>query len=561
MKEQNITLSGKHISHLPASLQSIAKALQNEKVLKPSKVAQIIREANVQPTDLEPWTDFDHPVTDSYGRKMAYKGDHFEIMVMSWAPGDFSAIHDHGHTQWGAVQIFGPAEHATFRVEDGYISTLARWIVDPGDIVGVGHSLVHQMGNPTSDTFFLSLHVYGDVGPIDSVTGDARIFDLENEAIQRVDGGVFFALPENQVNRIEEGPRADFPTRLRHMVELIRRLRKMENRGVNQSGKDLRAVINDAFSADYRKKLLYCLDNNTDTNDHQNNSIYWRALNREMQETAKLQRELQGEQRAVDQFHKYAELYDSLICQPCMDSFMRRYLLFFSEKYGVEYSDQTIISIGSGTGLVEKYMIDELGVSYDNLYGIDISEAMVQEARKRIRADVGNVLTLDPSIRMWDMAFSGLNVFHYLEHTRLQEAIEKTAAIIKPGGYFIGDFITPDHIRWYPNVMYSDDQKVISLRTPQLIEENGSVFQESEITNISYQDGPMKVTYAGKHRRFLPPVNRVRTYFEKAFGGQVDLYDAHSLELIPEWADSCESTRYVVVARKQSKLATSIITR
>ncbi len=551
MKKEHVTTRGNDLSQLPTSLKSIAQALQHEKELKPSKVAQIIKNANVQPKDLEPWADFDHPVEDSYGRKMAYKGAHFEIMVMSWRPGDFSAIHDHGHTQWGAVQIFGPAEHATFRVEDGYISTLARWIVTPGDIVGVGHSLVHQMGNPTTDTFFLSLHVYGDIAPIESVTGDARIFDLENETIQRVDGGVFFALPENQIKRIEPGPRADFPTRLRYMVELIRRLRKMEQRGVNHSEKALQAVIDNAFSATQQKKLLYCLKSNTDEHGHENNSIYWRALNREMQETAKLQNELLGEQRAADQFHKYAELYDSLICQPCMDGFMRRYLLFFSEKYRINYADQTIISIGSGTGLVEKHLIDELGVPYDNLYGIDISEAMVREAQKRIRADVGNVLTLDPSIRMWDIAFSGLNVFHYLEHTRLQEAIEKTAAIVKPGGYFIGDFITPDHIRWYPNVMYSDDQKVISLRTPKLIEEKGSVFQESEITNISYQNGPMRVTYAGKHRRFLPPVNRIRTYFEKAFGGQVDLYDAYSLELIPEWADSCESTRYVVVAQKK----------
>ena len=151
---------------------------------------------------------------------------------------------------------------------------------------------------------------------------------------------------------------------------------------------------------------------------------------------------------------------------------------------------------------------------------------------------------------MWDIAFSGLNVFHYLDFTRLEEAIQKTANIIQKGGYFVGDFITPDHIRWYPNVMYSDDKKVISFRTPKLIEENGRLFQESEITNVNFLDEQMEVAYAGKHRRFLPPMNRIRQYFEKAFGGQVDLYDAHSLEPIPDWADSCKSTRYVVVARK-----------
>ena len=269
-----------------------------------------------------------------------------------------------------------------------------------------------------------------------------------------------------------------------------------------------------------------------------------------MQEAAKLQNELMGEQRTADHFHKYAALYDALIFQPCLDNFMAKYLFFFTEKFKVSFAEKSVISLGCGTALVEQFMINELGVEYNNLYGIDISQAMVIEAKKRIQADVGDVLTLDPSIRLWDIAYSGLNVFHYLDYTRLEEAIQKTASIIKPGGYFVGDFITPDHIRWYPNVMYAPDKNIISLRTPKLIEEKGRVFQESEITNISFVEEQMRVTYSGKHKRFLPPMNRIRTYFEKAFGGQVDLYDAHSLEMIPEWADSCQSTRYVVVAKK-----------
>lgn len=550
MSERTTTHNPSGKERLPASLQNIIEKLEPQHYLKPSEMRRIVLDAQVKPEDLEPWADFDHPVQDSYGRKLVYHGGHFEIMVMSWRPGDFSTLHDHGYTQWGAVQIFGPAEHATFREEDGYISTLARWTVQPGDAIGVSHSLVHQMGNPSSDTFFLSLHVYGLAQDVDNITGDARVFDLENNTIQRVDGGVFFALPPEGIKKVEEGPKADFPTRLRHMVELIRRLRKMENRGVNNSGKNLGEVIGDAFSLKHHPKLLRCLRENTDENGHSSNSVYWRALNREMQEAAKLQNILLGEQRSFDSFHKYAELYDALICQPCLDDFMSKYLLFFRDHYNVVFSEKTLISIGCGTALVEQFMMDTLGVKYENLYGIDISEAMVIEAQHRIQADVGDVLTLDPSVRIWDLAFSGLNVFQYLPHTRLQEAIEKTAAIIRPGGYFIGDFITPDHIRWYPNVVYSTDKKVISLRTPQLIEDKGSMFQESEITNISFMDDQMRATYAGKHRRFLPPLHRVRTYFERAFRGKVDLYDAVTLELIPEWADSCTSTRYVVIAQK-----------
>lgn len=110
---------------------------------------------------------------------------------------------------------------------------------------------------------------------------------------------------------------------------------------------------------------------------------------------------------------------------------------------------------------------------------------------------------------------------------------------------------TPDHISWYPNVMSSGDGRVISLRTPRLIEQEGRMFQESEITNVSFLNGEMEIDYSGKHKRFLPPIHRIRQYFEQAFGAEVHLYDAKSLEEIPEWADSCASTRYVILARKQ----------
>ncbi|MCB0632732.1 MAG: methyltransferase domain-containing protein [Saprospiraceae bacterium] len=544
--------SKRNLSVLPSSLQYIIRSLQEQRELRPSHLTRILHEAEVKAEDLSPWADLEHTASDSYGRQLVYKGGHFEIMVMSWQPGDFSTIHDHGHTQWGAVQIFGPAEHATFRLENGKLTTLARWDVSPGDIVGVSHTLIHQMGNPTEQTPFLSLHIYGNVEEIKNVTGDARIFDPGKQVIYRVDGGVFFGLPEEKIKKTEPGPAADFPTSLRHMTELIRRLRKMESADIDLQGYDLEAFINDTFSFKQRGSLIRYLKDITDENDHQVNSIAWRILNRELKEVAKLQLELGGLAKSKDHFHKYAQLYDGLIGLPCLKGFMAEYLKFFVERYQSDLRGKSLISLGCGTGLVERFLIEELEMDPERVYGIDISEAMIAVARERIHADVEDILQLDPDVQQWDLAYSGLNVFQYIDHTRLEEAIRKTAAIVKTGGYFVGDFITPDHIRWYPNVVYSEDGHMISLRTPQLIEENGSNFQESEIVNIEFAEDQMEVTYAGRHRRFLPPVNRIRNYFERAFGGQVDLYDAHSLELIPQWADSCKSTRYIVIAQKNN---------
>ena len=283
---------------LPSSLNYIIEELKKHRRLKPAEIRRIILEAKVQPEDLAPWADFNHPVADSYGRKLVYDGGNFEVMVMSWQPGDFSTIHDHGSTQWGAVQIFGPAEHATFRVEDDSLSTLARWQVEPGEVVGVSHSLVHQMGNPTSDQRFLSLHVYGLAENIDSVTGDARVFDLENNTIQRVDGGVFFALPPDEVKRLEAAPAPDWPTRLRHMVELVKRLRKMETAGQPCEHKNLEKAIEDTFSLQQLGQLRHHVQKIVDHGGLESKA--WRLLKLEIGKAAKLQARLQGGEALPD---------------------------------------------------------------------------------------------------------------------------------------------------------------------------------------------------------------------------------------------------------------------
>ena len=207
---------------LPASIQYIIKGLKVDVNRSPQALARLVREANVQEKELFPWADWEHPVADSYGRKLVYADAGFEIMVMSWQPGDFSAIHDHGYAQWGAVQIFGAAEHATFRIHAEELQTTARWRVKPGTVLPVDHDLIHQMGNSSAESF-LSLHIYGEEEDCASITADARIFDPIAAEIMRVDGGVFFALPEEYIVRTEAGYKGDAITSLRFLVEDIRR--------------------------------------------------------------------------------------------------------------------------------------------------------------------------------------------------------------------------------------------------------------------------------------------------------------------------------------------------
>jgi predicted metal-dependent enzyme (double-stranded beta helix superfamily) len=293
------------IDKLPLSLYKIAKALEARHELSPAEMRALVMDAQVTEEDILPWADFEHPIEDSYGRRMIYKAPHFEIMVMSWRLGNVSAIHDHGHTQWGAVQVFGPAEHATFAVKDGQMHTSARFYFEPGDVVGVSHELIHQMGNTTSETPFLSLHVYGQEEEIDSITGDARVYELMDRKIQRVDGGVFFALPEKEVKKLEDCPQPDFPTRLRHMVELCRRLKKMVGQEIPGSDQKYQASLKALYASSQPARFEEALEHLIANKESKKGVLFQDILEWELSEAVQFESTL-GEELETQSF-RYAD--------------------------------------------------------------------------------------------------------------------------------------------------------------------------------------------------------------------------------------------------------------
>ena len=205
------------------SIQHLIQALSSQSHLNPELLRKLVIDANIQPADLTQWVDYKHSINDSYGRKLVYDGGHFEIMVMSWNIGDFSAIHDHGYTQWGAVQIFGNATHITYTLENNVLQTKEVIAVQPHQVLTVNHDLIHQMGNPSNQTF-LSLHVYGCNDRSGDITSDARIFDLWENSIQYTNGGVFFCLPESQISQRQSGLVGDTLTTLRHHQQMLARI-------------------------------------------------------------------------------------------------------------------------------------------------------------------------------------------------------------------------------------------------------------------------------------------------------------------------------------------------
>ena len=210
------------------SVENLVKALKNLEQHTPESVHEIVSECDIEVGDLENWIDYDYPVSDSYGRKMVHDGGFFEVMVMCWRPGDYSAIHDHGNAEFGAVKIFGNAEHASFKLYEDKLTTLSREISESGTTLKVTASLIHQMGNPGKSNFF-SLHVYGNMDLEGGITNEARIFDYSRNELLFVNGGVFYLLPESEIVHREKLPEADLATRKRDLIEAAKRAKTMRN--------------------------------------------------------------------------------------------------------------------------------------------------------------------------------------------------------------------------------------------------------------------------------------------------------------------------------------------
>ncbi len=534
-------------SQLPASLKNLIAAIESEKNMTPRRARELLTNADLKSEDLSPWVDFEHPPEDSYGRQLIYNGGYFEMMVMAWLPGDYSAIHDHGYTQWGAVQIFGPADHAAFLVQDGEINTISRVQVRPGQVLAVGNQIVHQMGN-NSDSKFVSFHMYGAYDRQSDITSDARVYELNEKQVQRTDGGVFFALPEDKITRREPAPYPDYLTWLRHTVELLNRLQKIKHQShlSPELARKEKLLTGNLFDKSnwkwFEDDLMRHVNEQT---GHMDDMGFWKLLRGELTAAARLEKELLYDQGGEDPFFTYAELYDDVIGQPCLDDFIAAYFKFVVKTYKLDMRGKNLLSIGCGTGIVEAFMIEEGGIQKDKLLGIDISEAMIRVAQRRIHARTADILNFTGDT--WDLTYCGLNVFQYLPAEALEQAIEATARITRE--YFIGDFITPDHIRTYPHVIQSE--KVISLRNPVLAEKGNLTYQESEIINVSRNTDKLIITHEGKHLRFMPSLLRLRHLFQRTFKGRVDVYDAVTLNPIDEKADTCPSTRYLIVASKR----------
>jgi len=108
-----------------------------------------------------------------YHRKLLFKNDQVEVLVMNWAKGQMCSPHDHGES-FGLIEIVtGVATHHLYTLNqlDSPVQYYSRVETEQSRYFTAKNS-IHAMGNLTED-FLVTLHVY--TPPICNM----KVYDLE----------------------------------------------------------------------------------------------------------------------------------------------------------------------------------------------------------------------------------------------------------------------------------------------------------------------------------------------------------------------------------------------
>jgi cysteine dioxygenase len=238
---------------LPISLNRLVEKLEEKSEFTPIELQKIINKANISAEHLLPWADFDHPKDEGYGRKVIFSGEHFEIIVLSWAPRDFTAIHNNGFATWGAAQVFGKLEHISFRLEDNFLTTLHKEKLEEGDVISVNQNSIHQMGNPTDENV-ISVHIYGTPDARKNITERSTIYEIGKHETQLVNSRVYYDFKNEAIIERKPGLKADRLTEIGHYCSLLNFYHKSKVRG-SQYNKAVNYFQNRSFEGRFSLEL------------------------------------------------------------------------------------------------------------------------------------------------------------------------------------------------------------------------------------------------------------------------------------------------------------------
>ncbi|MFW6351206.1 MAG: cysteine dioxygenase [Bacteroidota bacterium] len=158
------------------SIYRLIKGIENANPGSGRQLAEVVAKHIPEKEEMLPLADFDHPHNQSYGRTLLYHKNNFCIYLMAWNPGDFTAIHDHGTTEWGCVYAFDDFTHRLYTLKENLLTLKSDKKFLKSSIARIGSDTVHMMGNMHQKKQNLSLHIYGTSKPEKGLAQQSKVY-------------------------------------------------------------------------------------------------------------------------------------------------------------------------------------------------------------------------------------------------------------------------------------------------------------------------------------------------------------------------------------------------
>lgn len=201
---------------LPGKIQQLVENIEYLQVNSSTQLISLVSESEISLKNVREIANHDHPVENSYGRKMLYKGKNFVVFLMTWNQNDFTAIHSHGSTDWGCVYFLGKIDHRLYNAHDLSITLVNKSIIPGCTIVPVTGTLIHAMGNLDREPSY-SLHIYGSGSEISIPNDGAFVYEIEKKQIRETDGSASINIPESVCKSTLKGLKTDEETLLDYL--------------------------------------------------------------------------------------------------------------------------------------------------------------------------------------------------------------------------------------------------------------------------------------------------------------------------------------------------------
>lgn len=162
-------------TELSSTIYKLILDIKNAGEMDNSLITEILGSNKLSKKDLSAFATFSHNNNKSYGRKLIFDNGNFKLLLMSWRAGDFTAIHNHGYTEWGCVYFFGEASHRLYEIADDELKVVQKDNFHEGQIAAVCGNLTHMLGNAGLKDF-TTLHIYGSNTRKSNVSENAKVY-------------------------------------------------------------------------------------------------------------------------------------------------------------------------------------------------------------------------------------------------------------------------------------------------------------------------------------------------------------------------------------------------